>query len=182
MLQWPESRRRELASVRLQLLASKGPEELTSEQRRLGEEMRRLRVEMMAAFGELRACRTCARGHELPRGRWEGGFCCGTTTERLFTRDEIAALRAGGTEPRHLRTPSGDHAGCAFRGKRGCSLAPEHRPGICVRHVCAALEQESRVRGNYERICALRRRMLEVFDEFRQVERLGATSTCPVGR
>jgi hypothetical protein len=54
-----------------------------------------------------------------------------------------------------LEPPHGDHAGCAFRGERGCSLPPEHRPSVCVRYVCLELREELREKPEWRRISEL---------------------------
>jgi len=104
--------------------------------------MRDLRRRLHAALAGVSSCQRCARGHPPPNGHWDGGHCCGTRTDAVFTDEEVLALRLGGTRPRALRPPSGDHAGCAFRGERGCSLNPEDRPSLCVTYICNDLQKE----------------------------------------
>lgn len=164
---WPRRRRNEVASIRLELLANPGPDEASGEVRAIAAELRRMRSDLTAAFGRPKACGECGRARRLPGGRWPGGYCCGTRTEVLFSHDEIALLRAGGTQPSELRPPWGAHAGCAFRGRSGCSLAPRDRPGVCVRHMCPALVDELKARGDYEAIVAQVARMREAFERFR---------------
>jgi hypothetical protein len=120
----------------------------------------------MAAFEQVRACGGCGRGRSLPHGRWDGGFCCGGRTEGVFDDDEVAALALAGTRPRDLRVPDGDHAGCAFRGPRGCVLSPVDRPSLCVRFVCRELEAELREDGAWERTRALTRQLEATFARF----------------
>lgn len=130
----------------------------------MADELRALRREMADAIGEVHACRGCAKGHPAPAGRWDGGHCCGGDTFRVFTGDEVAALKWAGTSAADLRPPAGEHAGCAFRGPTGCSLSPEHRPTICLRYVCIELRGELRRDPRWRRISELSRAMLERFD------------------
>jgi hypothetical protein len=132
----------------------------------LARELRELRPQVLEAFDGVAACTGCARGRSDPHGHWDGGFCCGGDTEGVFDDDEVAALALGGTKPRDLRGPGGDHAGCAFRGPAGCSLDPHDRPNLCVRFVCRELEAELRRRGEWERTRALTRRLEETFRRF----------------
>jgi hypothetical protein len=132
----------------------------------LARELRALRPAVLAAFDGVRACAACGRGRPEPHGHWRGGFCCGGRTEGVFDDDEVAALALGGTRPRHLRGPAGDHAGCAFRGPDGCSLDARDRPNLCVRFACRELEAELRASGDWERVRALTRRLEETFARF----------------
>ena len=116
---------------------------------------RELRVEIIGALGTISTCGRCAAGKPWPHGRWAGGYCCGTPTKRLFTDDELASLRLGGTTPGRLRPPRGDLAGCAFRSPSGCSLEPGDRPTCCVRYLCRDLEHELHSRGDLPAITAL---------------------------
>jgi hypothetical protein len=84
----------------------------------------------------------------------------------VFDEDEVAALALGGTRPRHLQPPEGDHAGCAFRGPTGCSLNPVDRPSLCVRFVCRELESELRASGDWERVRNLTRQLECTFARF----------------
>ena len=102
----------------------------------------------------------------MPHGRWKGGFCCGGRTEGVFDGDEVAALALGGTRPRDLRIPAGDHAGCAFRGPEGCSLDARDWPNLCVRFACRELEDELREDGNWARVRDLTRRLETTFARF----------------
>jgi hypothetical protein len=147
----------EIAVLRRRLAAAPRPERLTPEARALAEELRRLREELAAAFSAVDSCSRCAHGHPLPHGRWDGGHCCGTRTELVFTDDEVAALRAAGTGPEDLLPPAdgATDSGCALRGPTGCSLPPAHRPSICVRFICRELEAELRERGELRPLRAI---------------------------
>lgn len=132
----------------------------------LARELRALKPQVLAALGAVRACSGCGEGRSLPHGRWEGGFCCGGRTEGVFDENESAALALAGTRPRDLRPPAGDHAGCAFRGPEGCSLAAQDRPSLCVRFVCRELEGELRESGEWTRVRALTRTLEATFARF----------------
>jgi choline dehydrogenase-like flavoprotein len=132
----------------------------------LAKELRALRAEVLAAFDGAHACTGCGKGRSLPHGRWDGGFCCGGRTDGVFDDDEVAALALAGTRPSHLRPPSGDHAGCAFRGPTGCSLDAVDRPNLCVRFVCRELEAELREDEAWQRIRTLTRTLETTFARF----------------
>ena len=153
-LRHPRSRADEVASVRRRLTAQAAdagtPEEASTAKR-----LRALRQELAGALAGVRSCASCATGYPFPHGRWDGGHCCGGRTDGVFTDDEVAALALGGTTPASLRLPSGDHAGCAFRGPTGCSLEPRDRPNVCVRYTCRGLEKELVARGDRKPIAAL---------------------------
>jgi hypothetical protein len=111
------------------------------------ENRRALAATLRAVSAELsavRSCRTCAIGAPLPRGAYDGGDCCAGGTADLFDDNELAALAHAGTRPRDLVAPPGTdaHAGCAFRGPRGCTLDVTHRPGRCVHYLCDTLRRE----------------------------------------
>ena len=138
----------------------------TEEQRALAAELRALRVELSRTFAAADSCASCARGYPLPHGRWDGGHCCGGRTEELFSDDEVAALALSGTRISSLRAPTGDHAGCAFRGASGCSLDVADRPSLCVRYVCRGLERELREKGRWDEVRVVARRLREAFARF----------------
>jgi hypothetical protein len=168
-LRHPRSRADEIASVRRRLAAA--PPVAGAEEAEAALELRRLREALAASFSSVDACGGCARGHPLPHGRWRGGHCCGTRTELVFTDDEVAALRLAGTTPARLVPPSPvvDHAGCAFRGPEGCSLAPADRPSICVRFICRELEDELRARGDLRAVKAIAAALGRTFERFRRL-------------
>lgn len=138
----------------------------SGEERELAKLLRSLKPQVLAAFAEVEACTGCARGRPEPHGHWNGGFCCGGETARVFDDDEVAALALGGTRARHLRTPDGDHAGCAFRGETGCTLDAEDRPSICVRFVCRELEAELREGDRWLAVRAQTKRLEQAFARF----------------
>jgi hypothetical protein len=160
----PRSRADELHVLRRRFAAS--PRSTSPRERRLASRLRALRAEMSRRFGTMASCRECARGTPWPGGHWPGGHCCSGATEDLFSDDEVAALRQAGTAPRHLRPPSDDHAGCAFRGANGCSLAPVHRPNRCLIYVCRAGARELFERGELDRIESLADALSETFTAF----------------
>jgi hypothetical protein len=64
----------------------------------------------------------------------------------------VAALAHAGTGPRDLVAPRGVdlHAGCAFRGPRGCTLEVTHRPARCVHYFCDTLRRELHARDQLD--------------------------------
>ena len=161
----PRSRADELARLRARFVVASTPA-ATAEQRELAAELRRLRCELIAAFGPLGACADCGRGHPLPGGAWDGGNCCGGNTLELFNADEVAALAVGGTRGTELVAPRSEHHGCAFRGPRGCSLQPADRPNICVRHICWDLRRELKARDDWPQVAALAGQLRDTFERF----------------
>lgn len=103
---------------------------------------------------EVSSCRSCATGLPAPHGSYAGGACCGGVTAELFDDHEIAALALAGTRPHDLTPPAGGalHAGCTFRGPRGCTLDVAHRPGRCVLYVCETLSREVHRAGQLDRL------------------------------
>jgi len=111
----------------------------------------------LAVAAELHAvssCRSCAAGEPWPRGGYDGGDCCAGVTADLFDDRELAALAHAGTRPRDFTPPAGAdaHAGCAFRGPRGCTLDVMHRPGRCVHYLCDTLRRELHARGQLDAV------------------------------
>jgi hypothetical protein len=98
------------------------------------------------------SCRSCAKGAPWPRGHYDGGDCCSGVTNDLFDEHELGALAHAGTRPRDLVPPRDDHAGCAFRGERGCSLPLAHRPARCVHYICDTLRGELHALGRLDEI------------------------------
>ena len=165
----PKSRADELATLRARFRAqpsarAAGPEAVASAAR-----LRELRAAMAATFADVDACRACAKGRPEPNGHWPGGSCCGSRTLDLFTKTEVASLKLAGVAARDLEPPRGDHAGCAFRAASGCTLAPEHRPNICVRYVCLELRAELIEKPEWKRISELG---ASLRDELARFERL----------
>jgi hypothetical protein len=147
----PRSRADELIALRQRLRA-----ELASE---AGDDERALALavrdrKLAVAFDGVSSCRSCATGAPWPwpRSSYDGGDCCSGVTAELFDANELAALAHAGTRPHHLVPPPGTdaHAGCAFRGPRGCTLAVEHRPARCVHYVCDTLRRELHARGQLD--------------------------------
>jgi hypothetical protein len=178
------SRADEVAALRRRLAAMPGPGEASEEEVEIAIELRRLREELSAALAGVTSCGGCAKGHPLPHGRWDGGHCCGCRTDQVFTDDEVAALRLSGTTAGRLAPPppGSDHAGCAFRGPAGCSLAARDRPSICVRYLCRELEGELRRRGDLariKRIAAALGKAAERFRRAREAHLFGSASARP---
>lgn len=164
----PKRRADDLRALRERLAALPGPRsadpDLVSVACRLAE----LRTAMRDALTDVRSCSTCAKGHPEPFGHWDGGHCCGGATERVFSDDELAALKLSGTTAGRLVPPDAELAGCAFRGPTGCSLPIRDRPNLCVRFVCRELEAELAARGDLPRIRALQDELQRTFAHFAQ--------------
>jgi hypothetical protein len=137
------------------------------------ERARALRVltvkrEISDALDGVSSCRSCATGLPAPAGAYAGGACCDGVTAELFDDHEVAALVLAGTRPADLTPPAGDdlHAGCAFRGPRGCTLEVTHRPGRCVLYLCTTLRRELHRGGQLDDVermlAALRHEMTEL--------------------
>jgi hypothetical protein len=164
-LRGKSARDREVGEVRRRIAKARRTK-TSDEARALAMELRELRPKVLEAFDGVSSCASCARGRPEPHGHWRGGFCCGGKTGGVFDDDEVAALALGGTRPKDLRAPGGDHAGCAFRGPTGCSLHPADRPNLCVRFVCRELEGELRDSGRWAEVRALTRRLEQTFAKF----------------
>jgi hypothetical protein len=162
----PRSRADELATLRARLAVQPGRWRSSAEERAVAEKLRSLKIESARALGKVHSCSVCAQGCESPKGRWLGGRCCGTNTDVPFCSDEMGALKLAGTRDIDLRAPTGDHAGCAFRGETGCSLPPEHRAGICLEYVCAELKEELRGRSDWQYLQWLREAIYASYERF----------------
>lgn len=125
------------------------------EERAVAEQLRALKVRISAALSTVTSCASCAVGKRLPRGAFAGGDCCTGVTADLFSDDEVAALAQAGTRAGDLRAPTGEHAGCAFRGELGCTLEAAHRPERCVSYMCSILRRELKSCGDLEEIDAM---------------------------
>lgn len=152
-LRQPASRAAELNALRARLREELAADVSDEERALAGAVLAR----KLAVSEELRAvssCRTCATGQPWPRGHYDGGDCCSGVTADLFDDNELAALAHAGTRPGHLTPPRRDegHAGCAFRGPRGCTLEVAHRPGRCVHYLCDTLRRELFARGQLDAI------------------------------
>jgi len=151
LLSRPRTVASELMSLRRRLQrASREVECCSPEERELAVEMRKMRARIAGATQRPVCCASCARKRPLPHGRWDGGYCCGTDTWRVFTNDELLALAASGTRPGDWSVPSSDAAGCLFRGPHGCLLRAEDRPNICLRYLCLDLAAELRAEGTFK--------------------------------
>jgi len=165
-LRQPASRADEVVAVR-QRLRTERARAIDADERALALELRARKLAVAAEVEAIAGCRTCATGQPWPRGGYDGGDCCAGVTEELFEDREIAALAHAGTRPRDLVPPAGAdaHAGCAFRGPRGCTLAVAHRPGRCVYYLCTAARRELHARGQLAaveaRLADLSRAMLD---------------------
>jgi hypothetical protein len=156
-LRGPRTRVREVEAVRSML--SRMPSvasQVTPAEFEAAQRVTVLRQTLSDALSEVRSCSTCAIGYPPPAGQWDGGNCCQATTSALFDENEVAALRLTGTTIGRLTPPTGAHAGCAFRGASGCSLAARDRPVLCVRYVCKELARELHDAGKLDRIDELR--------------------------
>ncbi len=166
-----EARKRihNVAALRTRLKRSPGPNVASDNEVRLALEMRGLRKQIVASMSTVESCGTCARGRPWPHGRWHGGFCCGGSTDTLFSEDEVASLKQAGTRPHRLTILWSDSAGCDFRGPTGCALSAEDRPNICTRYCCQTLRTELRRNDALGRVEALSDRLLVAFNRFVQV-------------
>ena len=151
----PRSRADELSTLAARFRAQPSAREAGRAAVESARRLRELRAEMSAAFANVEACKSCAKARPEPHGHWSGGSCCGSRTLDLFTPTEVAALKLASVSMSDLAAPHGDHAGCAFRGETGCSLAPQHRPSLCVRYVCLELRAEVRDKPEWRRISEL---------------------------
>lgn len=168
----PQSRANQLQRLRERMARARPhAAACTPRERELALEMRRLRALISGKLGGVRRCTRCAVRYPLPHGRWDGGYCCGTDTEKVFTDDELASLVISGTSMRRLVAPRSDHAGCVFRGPNGCSVDPADRPSICARYLCLDLVGELRGRGDLAEIDRHCRRLSALFSEFVQALR-----------
>lgn len=171
--QQPRSRADEVRRLRQRLIDQPLPASVGAEEAALARELFDLRLQMSQAMGAVESCKTCAIGHPPPHGHFAGGHCCGLKTEDAFNDDELSALRQSGTTPGHLRLPpaGSDHAGCAFRGPQGCSLATADRPNLCLRYLCPDLRREVSARGDLDCIEAIGQRMEAVYLQFITIRR-----------
>jgi hypothetical protein len=168
-MRYPRTRADELAALRARFRAQPTKREASRERIAAAERLRELRIAMSEALGSVEACHVCAKGHPQPWGRWDGGHCCGGRTLDIWSPDEVAALKLGGTDIAKASAPRDDHAGCVFRGPTGCSLAAADRPTICVRYLCLDLRAELRARIDWQHVSAI---ASELRDTFRRFEAL----------
>lgn len=143
----------------------------SSEERTAAEEVRGLKIRVTDALASVEACAHCATGKPAPRGVFVGGDCCGGVTAELFSDDEVAALARAGTTVGALRAPRTEHAGCAFRGSAGCTLAPADRPERCVTYACGTLRRELHARGTLASIETLVAELRTAMQRFNALRR-----------
>ncbi len=150
-LRQPASRADELVALRARLRAERAAD-IDAGERALALEVLARKLAVAAELQAVRACGGCATGQPWPTGHHDGGACCAGVTAELFDDHELGALALAGTRPADLTPPPrGDaHAGCAFRGPRGCTLDVAHRPGRCVHYLCDTLRRELHARGQLD--------------------------------
>lgn len=163
------SRDGELATLRARFTAQPSTREAGEHAVASAARLKELRVRMSRAFANVDACSSCGKKRPEPHGHWAGGACCGSRTLDLFSKNEVASLKLAGIRARDLEAPKGDHAGCAFRGERGCSLSAEQRPNICVRYICLELRAELIEKPEWREISKVG---AELRDEFARFESL----------
>jgi hypothetical protein len=154
-LRQPPSRAGELLALRRRLRDERAQMALVSgEERALAEAARAKKLSVSAALHGVASCSSCADGQPSPVGEYAGGACCSGITEHIFDDAELAALAHAGTRASDLHPPprTEHHAGCAFRGARGCTLAAAHRPARCIHYVCDTLRRELYDRGDLDAI------------------------------
>lgn len=147
----PASRADEVDALRGRARAEQA-RPIEDEERALAAAVRARKLAAVEAMRDVASCATCAIGEPWPRGHHDGGACCAGTTADLFDDHELAALVHAGTRPGDLVPPPRReaHAGCAFRGARGCTLALADRPARCVHYVCDTLRRELHAGGRLD--------------------------------
>jgi hypothetical protein len=148
-LRQPATRADELVELRGRL---RGHRVAAPDERALAHAIRTTKLAIADALHGVSSCSSCATGYPWPLGHYAGGACCGGVTADIFDDNEVAALALAGTRTRDLTPPHDDHAGCAFRGATGCSLAAADRPARCVHFVCDALRRELHARGQLDAV------------------------------
>jgi hypothetical protein len=164
-----DARDDELATLRARFSAAPSAREAGTEAVASAARLKELRIAMSRAFENVEACSGCGKKRPEPHGHWPGGACCGSRTLDLFTQHEVASLKLAGVTARALEAPKGDHAGCAFRGERGCSLSAEQRPNICVRYICLELRAEVIDKPEWRAISKLGAELRDEFARFESV-------------
>jgi hypothetical protein len=150
-LRQPASRADELVELRGRLRDQRNAAAGDNE-RALAHAIRTTKLAIADALHGVSSCSSCASAYPWPLGHYAGGACCGGVTADIFDDNEVGALALAGTRTRDLVPPHDDHAGCAFRGATGCSLAAANRPARCVHFVCDALRRELHARGQLDAI------------------------------
>jgi len=170
----PKSRADELIELR-QRLRDELARDIDGEERALARDVRARKLAVAAELHSISSCRTCATGQPWPRGEYDGGACCSGVTADLFDDNELAALAHTGTRPANLVPPGGSdaHAGCAFRGPRGCTLDVMHRPSRCVHYLCDMLRRELFQRGQLDAVEAKLSELSRVMKQFVTVHQAG---------
>jgi hypothetical protein len=168
----PATRADELIALR-QRLRDELASTVSDEERALALDVHAKKLAISASLSSVRSCSSCATRQPWPVGGYDGGACCSGVTAELFDDRELAALAHAGTRPANLVPPPRDdaHAGCAFRGERGCSLAAEHRPARCVHYVCSTLRRELHDRGQLDDIEAQLAELDAAMQRFGAVQR-----------
>lgn len=152
-LRQPRSRADELVALHARLRAELA-RDVGGDERALADDVQARKLAVAAELHGVASCRSCATGAPWPRGGYDGGDCCAGVTADLFDDNELAALAHAGTRVRDLTAPPGSdvHAGCAFRGPHGCTLAVAHRPARCVHYLCDTLRRELHTRGQLDAV------------------------------
>jgi len=140
-LRQPRSRAGELIELHARLRAEVDSQP-DAEEQVLAREIRDRKLKVSALLAGVTSCSSCATGHPPPVGQFIGGACCAGNTADLFDDNELAMLAHAGTRRADLRAPRSEHAGCAFRGDRGCTLEAAHRPARCIHFACDTLRRE----------------------------------------
>jgi len=174
-LRQPASRAGDLIELhrRLRAEVSSAPD---SEEPVLAAQILEQKTRVSAELAAVTSCGSCATGQPFPIGHFAGGACCSGVTNDLFDDNELAALVHAGTRVSDLEAPRTDHAGCAFRDDRGCTLELAHRPARCVHYVCNTLRRELHTLGRLDTI----ERELAELD--RRVQRFRAVRSARVDR
>jgi hypothetical protein len=145
----PASRADELIELRRRMR-----EELATspdlEERAAAAAVQEQKLRVAGSVTDVQSCSSCAVRQPFPTGHFAGGACCAGTTAILFDPDELGALAHAGARAADLVAPVTDHAGCAFRGATGCTLAVETRPARCIHYFCETLRGELHRRGELD--------------------------------
>ena len=159
------SRAAELSALRERLRAELRAEP-DAEELAAAHEVRRLKRALADATGAVEECSRCGTKMPPPGGAFAGGYCCQAATADLFSDDEVALLAQGGTRLADLEAPRSLHAGCTFRGDKGCTLETEDRPAVCVRFACNELRRELHRKGRLDAIEVLETALDEAYNQF----------------
>lgn len=151
-LRQPASRADELIALR-QRVRDELIADVSNDERALAGDVHAAKLRVLAQLTAVKSCASCAVGDA-----YDGGACCSGVTAHVIDDRELAALVHGaGTRLSDLTPPARNdtHAGCAFRGPLGCTLASEHRPARCVHYICGVLRHELHDRGQLDTVEAL---------------------------